>query len=170
MGQFSKTRIARDEHGERANYGDIEVGSDLGVLEWVVSPEDIDKQCLIDDDYHSMYVLGSPESGRIAPPQIQYRPPRWLFSRKHNVRGMFYKWSMENVKPILPGMTITVSGRISDKWIRNDREFVEFYSEGSDEGGDVVFRTTRVHVLDALKRTAVREGEGIDSGIKAEHI
>jgi hypothetical protein len=170
MSQSSNTRIARDEHGKRAVYEDIKVGSDLDELEWVVTPEDIDKQCLIDDDYHAMYVLGGPDGGRIAPPQIQYRPPRWLFSRKYNVRGMFYKWSMENVKPILPGMTITVSGRISDKWIRNDREFVEFYSEGCDEEGDVVFRTTRVHVLDALKRMTAREGEGIDSGIKTEHI
>ena len=170
MSQTSKTRIARDDHDERTVYDDIEVGSDLGELEWVVSPEDIDKQCLIDDDYHAMYILGSEDGSRIAPPQIQYRPPRWLFSRKYNVRGMFYKWGMENVKPILAGMTITVSGRIADKWIRNDREFVEFYSEGYDEAGDVVFRTTRVHVLDALKRTTAREGEGIDSGIKAEHI
>ncbi len=170
MSQTSKTRIARDDHGERTVYDDIEVGSDLGELEWVVSSEDIDKQCLIDDDYHAMYILGSEGGSRIAPPQIQYRPPRWLFSRKYNVRGMFYKWGMENVKPILAGMTITVSGRIADKWIRNDREFVEFYSEGYDEAGDVVFRTTRVHVLDALKRTTTREGDGIDSGIKAEHI
>ena len=170
MSEPSKTRIARDEHGERAVFEDIEVGSELGELEWVVSPEDIDKQCLIDDDYHAMYILGSPDGGRIAPPQIQYRPPRWLFSRKYNVRGVFYKWKFENVKPILPGMTITVSGRVTDKWIRNDREFVEFYSEGRDEGGDVVFRTTRVHVLDVIKRTAAREGEGIDSGIKAERI
>jgi hypothetical protein len=170
LSQTSKTRIARDDHGERTVYDDIEVGSDLGELEWVVSSEDIDKQCLIDDDYHAMYILGSEGGSRIAPPQIQYRPPRWLFSRKYNVRGMFYKWGMENVKPILAGMTITVSGRIADKWIRNDREFVEFYSEGYDEAGDVVFRTTRVHVLDALKRTTAREGEGIDSGIKVEHI
>ena len=170
MSQTSKTRIAHDDHGERTVYDDIEVGSDLGELEWVVSSEDIDKQCLIDDDYHAMYILGSEDGSRIAPPQIQYRPPRWLFSRKYNVRGMFYKLGMENVKPILAGMTITVSGRIADKWIRNDREFVEFYSEGYDEAGDVVFRTTRVHVLDALKRTTAREGEGIDSCIKAEHI
>ncbi len=170
MSQTSKTRIVRDDHGERTVCDDMEVGSDLGELEWVVSSEDIDKQCLIDDDYHAMYILGSEDGSRIAPPQIQYRPPRWLFSRKYNVRGMFYKWGMENVKPTLAGMTITVSGRIADKWIHNDREFVEFYSEGYDEAGDVVFRTTRVHVLDALKRTTAREGEGIDSGIKAEHI
>ena len=59
MSQSSKTRIARDEYGKRATYEDIDVDSDLGELEWAVSPEGIDKQCLIDDDYHAMYVLGS---------------------------------------------------------------------------------------------------------------
>ena len=162
--------MARDEHGVRARYEDIEIGADLGTLEWVVSAEDVVKQCRIDDDYHENYVLGDREGRIHAPPQIQYRPPRWLFSRKYNVRGVFYRWKFENVRPIRVGETYLVSGRVANKWIRNDREFVEFEFEARDGNGATIFRTTRIHALDVIERTAPREAQGIDSGIKLEKI
>ena len=109
-------------------------------------------------------------SNQIAPPQISYRPPRWLFSRNFNVRGVFYRWEMENVAPIRAGMTIMISGKITDKWIKGDREFVEFEAIGRDATGEVVFRTRRVHVLDVIKRTTPRCGVGLDSGKKPEKI
>ena len=163
-------RIAEDEHGPRATFDDIEVGRDLGTLEWRIDPADIDKQCAIDGDYHPWYFLGSPFGKRIAPPQIQYRPPRWLLSRNYNVRGLFYKWEFENLGPLPVDETITVSGRILDKWVEREREYVKFESVGTDAAGKVVFRTVRTHVLDAVKRTAPRQGKGLDSGIKNERI
>ena len=164
------TRIAEDDHGPRAVFEDIEEGKDLGVIEWNITAEDVDKQCLIDHDYHPWYFLDSPFGGRIAPPQIQYRPPRWLFSRNYNVRGVFYKWDFENTGPLVIGATIQVTGRISRKWVERDREYVSFESIGTDSEGTVVFRTTRTHVLDMVKRTAPRAGRGVDSGIKKEKI
>ena len=64
------------------------------------SEDDIEKQCVIDEDFHPWFALESPWDGRIAPPQLQYRPPRWLLSRTYNIRGVFYKWEFENLKPI----------------------------------------------------------------------
>jgi len=170
MSSPGKTRVARDEFGERAQYEDFEIGADLGVLEWTVSTDDVVKQCSIDDDYHEDYALGEDDADKFAPPQIQYRPPRWLLSRNYNVRGVFYRWTFENVKPIRVGQTYLVSGRVANKWIRKDREFVEFDFEAKDRDGEVVFRTTRVHALDVIERTAPRDGRGIDSGIKQEKI
>lgn len=166
----AKTRIAEDEHGPRAVFEDIEVGKDLGVIEWTLTEADVEKQCLIDQDYHPWYFGDSPFGGRIAPPQIQYRPPRWLFSRNYNVRGVFYKWEFENTGPLVVGETIQVSGRISNKWIEREREYVSFEATGTNSAGQVVFRTTRTHVLDVVKRTAPRAGRGLDSGIKNEKI
>jgi hypothetical protein len=166
----STARIAEDEHGPRATFEDIEIGKDFGTIEWRISAEDIEKQCLMDHDYHPWYFLGAPDGKRIAPPQIQYRPPRWLLSRNYNVRGLFYKWEFENTGPLRVDETITVSGRILDKWVERDREYVKFEAVGTDPAGQVVFRTVRTHVLDALKRTAPRHGKGLDSGIKNERI
>ena len=170
MSEEAQTRVEFDEHGKRTTYDEIEVGKDLGSLEWVVGEDDIEKQCVIDEDFHPWFALESPWDGRIAPPQLQYRPPRWLLSRTYNIRGVFYKWEFENLKPIRPGAKITVTGRILDKWIERDREFMSYEAEGRDESGDIVFRTTRVHALDVIKRTAPRAGAGQDSGIKQERI
>lgn len=166
----STTRIAEDEHGPRAKYEDIEVGKSLGSIEWKVDSEDVEKQCRMDSDYHPWYFGDSPFGGRIAPPQIQYRPPRWLLSRNYNVRGLFYKWEFENTGPLLVGETINVTGKILAKWIEREREYVKFETIGTNSKGEVVFKTQRTHVLDAVKRTAPRQGKGLDSGIKNEKI
>ena len=170
MSEEARTRVEFDEHGRRTTYDEIEVGKDLGSLEWVVGENDIEKQCAIDEDFHPWFALDSEWNGVIAPPQIQYRPPRWLLSRTYNIRGVFYRWDFENLKPIRPGEKITVTGRILDKWIDRDREFMSYEAEGRDAGGELVFRTTRVHALDVVKRTAPRKGVGQDSGIKQEKI
>ncbi len=48
------------------------------------------------------------------------------------------------------------TGKITNKWIKNDKEFVEYRVTCVDEDGLEIFRTRRVHVLDALPRTAPR--------------
>jgi hypothetical protein len=174
MSEVSPARVRKreDSFGKRAEFDEIEIGHELEPLEWVVTDEDIEKQCRIDEDYLEDYVLGSALAGgaRIAPPQIQYRPPRWMLTRTYNVRGVFYKWEFETFKPILPGEKIMVTGKIVDKWVKNEREFVTFEAIGHDEAGEKVFSTLRTHVLDMVERTAPREGEGIDSGHKPEKI
>lgn len=165
-----RVRIAEDEQGRRAAFDEIEIGKPLGSIEWVVTEEMIDQQCELDMDYHYWYSVDSPWGGRIAPPQLSYRPPRWLFSRAYNVRGLFYRWEMENVRPIRPGVKLTITGAIADKYVKNDREFVVYEAQATDPGGDVVFRTRRTHVLDFVERSAPRAGKGIDSGIKPEKL
>jgi hypothetical protein len=168
--QDEPARVAEDEHGPRADYDAIEVGKLLGEMDWTVTEAMIDTQCALDADYHVWYSVGSPWGGRIAPPQISYRPPRWLLSRTHNVRGLCYRWEMENVRPIRAGGTLHVSARIVDKYVKNEREFIVYQAEATDPEGQVVFRTRRTHVLDFVNRRARREGKGVDSGIKVERI
>ena len=98
MSEDTQTRVEFDEHGKRTTYDEIEIGKDLGSLDWVVGEEDIEKQCAIDEDYHPWFAADAqgdgPEGdgnlweGLIAPPQIHYRPPRWLLSRTYNIRGV----------------------------------------------------------------------------------
>jgi hypothetical protein len=166
----AKVRLAVDSFGKRAEFDDIKVGAPLEHMEWVVTDEDIEKQCRIDEDYNECYVLDSAYGTRVAPPQIQYRPPRWMLTRTFNVRGVFYKWEFESFKAIKPGKKIMITGKIVNKWIKNDREYIEFEAIGHDETREKVFFTRRTHVLDMVERTAPREGSGIDSGHKPEKI
>jgi acyl dehydratase len=169
MTEVAETRVEEDAQGRRTQYEEIEVGKDLGALDWRVTAADIVKQCAADEDFCDAYFLGA-EEARIAPPQIQYRPPRWLLSRTYNIRGVFYAWSLENVRPIRCGETLTVRGRVADKWIKNEREFVAFEFVAKGPEGDTVFRTRRVHALDVIRNSAPRAGAGVDSGLKPERL
>src|SRR5688500_15043732 len=165
-----RVRISEDDHGPRTTYQDIAIGEVLGEMDWVVTDEMIAKQCAMAADFHTWYFVDSPWGGRIAPPQVSYRPPRWLLSRTYNVRGLFYKWEMENVRPIRSGEPLHITAKIVDKYVKNEREFVVYEAEATGAGGEPVFRTRRTHVLDVVERSAPRAGKGVDSGIKAERI
>ena len=164
------TRIAEDENGPRTTFDEIEIGKVLGEMDWVVTQEMIDSQCHMDLDYDLWYSVDSPWRGRVAPPQISYRPPRWLLSRTYNIRGLFCRWEMENLLPIRPNVTLHVIATVCEKFERKNREFVTYQADAVDPDGHVVFRTRRTHVLDVIDATAPRAGKGVDSGVKAERI
>lgn len=165
-----KSRVLEDSSGPRAAFEDIEVGHTLGEMEWEITDELIDVQCMLDQDFDPLFFPQRDGQKRLAPPQITYRPPRWLFSRTYNVRGLFVRWENESFGPIRPNSKIRVTGSVADKFIRKDREFVVYQAEGHDDTGNLIFRTRRTHVLDVIERTVPRAGVGIDSGIKPEKI
>ncbi len=164
-----KARVLEDSQGRRATFEDIEIGQSLGEMEWVITDDLIDLQCQLDQDFDPAY-FPQDAGARVAPPQITYRPPRWLFSRGYNVRGLFVRWESETFRAIEPNTKLTVSGSIVDKFTKKDREFVVYQAEGKDAAGNLIFRTRRTHVLDFIERSAPRAGIGIDSGIKPEKI
>ena len=57
MTKNAQTRVEFDEHGNRTTYDEIEVGRDLGSLEWVITEQDIEKQCSIDEDFHPWFAF-----------------------------------------------------------------------------------------------------------------
>ena len=166
----SKTRVLEDRGGRRAAFEDIEIGRTLGQMEWEITDDLIDLQCMLDQDFDPLFFPQIGTQKRVAPPQITYRPPRWIFSRTYNVRGLFVRWENESFNAIEPNTKIKVTGSIVDKFIKKDREFVVYQAEGRDPAGNLIFRTKRTHVLDIIERGAPRGGVGIDSGIKPEKI
>lgn len=169
MSKQPKTRVVRDAQGERTRYEDIEVGHDLGEMEWVVTADMVAKQCAIDGDYDPIFEPAD-DGPQYAPPQILYRPPRWLLSRNFNIRGVLVQWDFDILAPIEVDRPMILGGRITDKWIKSDREYVAYEVTARYQDGTPVFRTGRVHLMDVIERTSPREGEGLDSGKKSEHI
>lgn len=133
-------------------------------MEWSFDEDAIARICESDDDFHEWYSIDSPYGGVIAPILISYPPVRLLFSRKHNVRGLFYGYEMEAYAPLRPGVRYTITGRIIDKWVKRQREYVKYEATCFDPDGQKVFYTTRSHALDFLTRAAPRTAVGIDSG------
>ena len=170
MVQPSRVRMAEDATGRRTHFEEIEVGKDLGKFDWLVTQADVERQCSLDNHWHEWFVSDSPWGGPIAPPQIQSRPPRWLLGRTYNIRGVSYKLDFEYLKPIMLGQKLTISGHISDKYIKRNREFVRWDTSAHDEYGELVFTASRVQCMDVIERDTPREGVGIDGGPKPERF
>ena len=158
--QLGAVRILRDAAGIRTTYEELEIGKDLGSAEFLVTQGQIDQTCDRLEDHHPYYEVGSPFGSTVAPVWMTYLIPRMLFSQTYSVRGLFYKWGFELLGPVRPGVRHTVSATLTEKWIRNDREFVAYEAVCKDESGRVVYRSRRAHVLDFIKRTAPKVGEG----------
>lgn len=162
--QAGQVRIARDARGVRTRFEDLEIGKDLGSTEFSFTQLQVDQTCERLNDHHPFYELDSPFGGTVCPVYMTYWLTRMLFSQTYSVRGLFYKWGFELNAPVRPGIRYSVSGRLTEKWIKNDREFVAYESICKDPEGRTVFTTRRAHTLDFIKRTAPKIGEGgIDS-------
>ena len=155
-----KVRILRDSAGLRTTYEEIEIGKDLGTAEWTPTQSQVDQVCERMDDHHPYYEVKSPFGGTVVPLSMTYLLTRGLFSQTYSVRGLFYKWSVELFEPIRTGICYKVHAKITEKWIKNDREFVAYESECHDPSGLLIFRTRRAHVMDFIKRTVPKVGEG----------
>jgi len=156
--------MLRDESGERTRFEDLEVGRDLGTATLFLTQKDIDDQCERMEFYHPWFTVDSPFGGTIAPVRLTYPVARLQFSTVYSVRGLLYKWSFDFHKPVRSNVAYSVSVRLSDKWVKNDREFVAYEATCTDTAGETVFTTRRAHVLDYLKRTAPKIGDaGVDT-------
>jgi hypothetical protein len=157
IGQY---RIAKDIGGDRVRYEDIEVGKDLGTAPLLITQGQIDSNSAKFDFYHPWYSVNSPWGGTVVPIGMTYVVGRRLLSATYNVVGMFYKHSFDFFHPIMTGVEYSFSAHISEKWIRNDREFVAYEGTCKDASGTLMFNTRRAHVLDYIKRTVPKIAEG----------
>jgi hypothetical protein len=162
--EISQVRVKHDPKGERTDFDKLEIGKDLGSAELLVTQEQIDGMCERREFWHPYYNVSSPFGGTVAPMLLSYGIPRLLFSQVYNVRGLFYKWAFENFLPLRPNVPMVVSARLSEKWVKHDREFVAYEATCKDPDGNIVFTTRRAHALDYIKRTAPKAGEGLDTG------
>jgi hypothetical protein len=162
--ELGQVRIHRDVRGVRSEYDDFEIGKDLGSVEFLVTQAQIDQFCERTEYHHPYFELDSPFGGTVAPVGLTYATTRLLFSQNYSVRGLFYKWAFEFLEPVRPDVHYVVTARLTEKWIKNDREFVAYESVCRDPQGNVIFTTRRAHTLDYIKRTAPKVGDGgIDS-------
>ena len=133
----------------RVSYDEIEVGTELGPREWTITPEEIDRHCLSTGEFHEWYTVGLPSGGRAAPVSISYMPPRYIFSEKVPLSGLFAAWNHQQFQLLRPGVKLILDGRVSDKYVRRDREWVWYEVSCKEaDAGIEVFRTSRGHVLD----------------------
>ncbi|HEX5404969.1 MAG TPA: hypothetical protein VFX16_21985 [Pseudonocardiaceae bacterium] len=165
MTETPLARVEFDDRGPRTTYEEFIVGDSLGSLEWTVTREAVDGLLVNDQDWHEWYESDSPAGYPVVPPMATYPPVRMLFTRRFNVRGVFYQFRGEFVRPIRYGERLRITGTVHDKYIKRNREFVTYEAIGVDDDDQVVFRTWRTHALDYITRDKPRSGKGVDSGL-----
>jgi hypothetical protein len=165
MPEIAVNRVEFDDRGPRTTYDEFVVGESLGSMEWTVTRDAVGGLLRNDQDQHEWYDEDSPAGYPVVPPMATYPPVRMLFTRRHNVRGVFYRFRSEFVRPIRYGETLTITGSVCDKYVRRDREYVTYEATAVDADGAVVFRTWRTHALDYITRDRPRSGKGVDSGL-----
>lgn len=161
-------RVAYDDRGPRTTYDDLTVGEPLGDMEWTVTKENVAGLIANDQDFQECYETAGLFDEPLVPPMATYPPVRMLLTRRFNVRGVFYRFASEFVRPIRYGERIRISGTISDKYIRRHREYVTYQATGIDDDDQIVFRTWRTHALDFITRDRPRSGKGVDSGLLSD--
>jgi hypothetical protein len=169
VSKVAEVRVKSDARGDRTSYDEIVVGEDLGSIDWIVHEADVAGMLENDDDYHEWYTVSSPFGEPVVPQMFTYPPVRVLFAKKYNIRGLFYLFETDYVKPIPYDREIVITARIADKWIKRNREYVVYEAEGRlKDDGELLFRTRRGHALDFITIDKPREGVGLDSAMFPE--
>lgn len=121
---------------------DVTIGKDLGVAEFIASPELIQQYIEGIDDRHPWYEGKSPFGDPVAPALIF-----------NGVSGLFTGWRLENAfgnlytrqewelhRPVKPGERLSVAGRVADRYNRRNRDIVALETTLRNAQGDVVAR------------------------------
>jgi hypothetical protein len=106
----------------------VEVGEELGSLDYVMTAEMIADYRRVVDNPHAAY------------PTVAARHPANLFYRKYRakLRVPNTGHDSEYFNPPLPNKRINVSARIVDKYIRRDKPYLIIEATATDEDGRLI--------------------------------
>lgn len=115
----------------------VEVGSDVGVLQYRLTPWRLLKYIDTTGDDNPWYRVDSPFGGVIAPPTFfdsdLMRLPGLRKIVDLHPRRLLAGQECDFLNPARPGMLITVRGKIADTYVKGSREYVVFEGLVSDE-------------------------------------
>jgi acyl dehydratase len=136
-------------------FDSIVVGTELGPIETDVSVKAVGAYQKDWDDPNPWYSESSPFGGPIAPPAFMAGLTGFqLLSTRFNTRATIgVKTAHENVAPVAVGQKMKTVGRIADKYVKRDLEYVVVESTSYDEAGTLVRRSTD-HILLSFERVS----------------
>jgi acyl dehydratase len=131
----------------------IAVGTELGPLETLVSPESIREYCHDWEDPNPWYLAESPFGGPVAPPAFLAGLTCFqLLGSRYDARSTIgVQSSHRNLRPIPVGETLVTRGRIADKYVKRGLEYVVVSSTTYAADGTPCRESTD-HILLSLER------------------
>lgn len=132
--------------GEKSGFESITIGMDLGPLEMTLDESTVGERVRL-DQWDSAELVGKL---RTAPPGmtiVQHAIIKYMrFPDLH--ASIWAKSEHEFLKPLKLGTRVTIRGKIVDKYVKRDRNYVVTEFETIDEHGEVAMRSreTAVHL------------------------
>ncbi|MFC1825712.1 MaoC family dehydratase [Thermodesulfobacteriota bacterium] len=118
---------------------DVLVGDDLGTYQYRISIEKVKDfvECL--DNLDPLYLEDSPLGGPLVPPFYFCDDfmPLWIQAR-YPVKLLNVGNEYEFKHPVKPGTLLTVRGKITNKYIKRERTYLDAEIMTTDEHGNVV--------------------------------
>ncbi len=131
----------------------ITIGSELGPVETLVSPQSVREYCLDWDDPNPWYLTESPFGGPVAPPAFLAGLTSFqLLGSRYDARSTIgVQTSHRNLRPIPVGETLVTRGRITDKYVKRGLEYVVVSSTTCTSDGTPCRESTD-HILLSLEQ------------------
>jgi acyl dehydratase len=123
-----------------------EVGELIGVIEFTVTKEMVDRSVWAMDDYNPWYLEASPFGGPIAPPTVPLDFDGSMFYDFYRYPAggsLFAKQEFEFVAPVMVGETYTLTGRLRDVYRKRGRTYFEMGVSVTDRTGTEVLRMVK---------------------------
>ena len=131
----------------------IAIGTELGPVETVVTPQRVREYCQDWDDQNPWYLTDSPFGGPVAPPAFLAGLTSFqLLGSHYDARSTIgVQTSHRNLRPIPVGETLVTRGWISDKYVKRGLEYV-VVSSTTYAGDGTPCRESTDHILLSLER------------------
>ncbi len=117
----------------------VPIGLDMGTIEITLDKE------TITDALERVQWKNKAFAGRlrVAPPGMTVGPNgRLIYEKFTNLHaGIWAKSAHEFLKPMKMGSKIFIRGKVADKYVKRDRNYVVYEYEVTDEAGDVLMRS-----------------------------
>ncbi len=122
------------------------IGLDLGTMEITLDENSVNDRATI-VQWAARELI---DKLRIAPPGLTIsQHPRMKYEKFSDLRASIWaKSEHEFLKPVKVGSKIFIRGKVVDKYIKRDRNYVVTEFETTDESGEVIMRSreTGIHV------------------------
>ena len=125
---------------------DAQVGDLIGVIEFVITKESVERAAWAMDDYNPWYLEESPFGGLIAPPTqpLIFDGSMFYDYYKYPAGGsLFAKQEFEFVAPIMIGQKYTATGTLIDTYKKRGRTFFQMGVSVVDSNGQEVARMAK---------------------------
>lgn len=131
----------------------IAIGTELGPVETLVSPQIVQEYCRDWADPNPWYLSDSPFGGPVAPPALLAGLTCFqLLSSRYDARSTIGVQSAHrNLRPIPVGETLVTRGWIADKYVKRGLEYVVVSSVTYASDG-APCRESTDHILLSLER------------------